>query len=304
MPDARSLIIMLLVCSLGVLGPVLSAVLLNWRKRRARALKRSPLSQELLRPPGHALREQIEDMRLDGMAELAVIGMLPPVIVSIHLAQSYLLGSPETVFRTVVMVIAGAGMFVFSCNRLLKRFRQVDLLRLGLDAEMAVGQELDQLMRKGAAVFHDFPAENFNIDHVVISTQGVFAIETKGYAKPKREQGVADAQVTFDGQRLRFPTWTTEKPLEQARRQAKWLGKWLSSAIGSPVAVTPVLALPGWYVERKGRGDVWIFSGKELPKLLSQRSAQPLSEQDVQRVAHQVEQRCRNVKPNFREDKP
>lgn len=295
---------MLLVCSLGVLGPVLSAVLLNWRKRRARALKRSPLSQELLRPPGHALREQIEDMRLDGMAELAVIGMLPPVIVSIHLAQSYLLGSPETVFRTVVMVIAGAGMFVFSCNRLLKRFRQVDLLRLGLDAEMAVGQELDQLMRKGAAVFHDFPAENFNIDHVVISTQGVFAIETKGYAKPKREQGVADAQVTFDGQRLRFPTWTTEKPLEQARRQAKWLGKWLSSAIGSPVAVTPVLALPGWYVERKGRGDVWIFSGKELPKLLSQRSAQPLSEQDVQRVAHQVEQRCRNVKPNFREDKP
>ena len=160
MPDARSLIIMLLVCSLGVLGPVLSAVLLNWRKRRARALKRSPLSQELLRPPGHALREQIEDMRLDGMAELAVIGMLPPVIVSIHLAQSYLLGSPETVFRTVVMVIAGAGMFVFSCNRLLKRFRQVDLLRLGLDAEMAVGQELDQLMRKGAAVFHDFPAEN------------------------------------------------------------------------------------------------------------------------------------------------
>lgn len=295
---------MLLVCSLGVLGPVLSAVLLNWRKRRARALKRSPLSQELLRPPGHALREQIEDMRLDGMAELAVIGMLPPVIVSIHLAQSYLLGSPETVFRTVVMVIAGAGMFVFSCNRLLKRFRQVDLLRLGLDAEMAVGQELDQLMRKGAAVFHDFPAENFNIDHVVISTQGVFAIETKGYAKPKREQGVADAQVTFDGQRLRFPTWTTEKPLEQARRQAKWLGKWLSSAIGSPVAVTPVLALPGWYVERKGRGDVWIFSGKELPKLLSQRSAQPLSEQDVQRVVHQVEQRCRNVKPNFREDKP
>ena len=243
-------------------------------------------------------------MRLDGMAELAVIGMLPPVIVSIHLAQSYLLGSPETVFRTVVMVIAGAGMFVFSCNRLLKRFRQVDLLRLGLDAEMAVGQELDQLMRKGAAVFHDFPAENFNIDHVVISTQGVFAIETKGYAKPKREQGVADAQVTFDGQRLRFPTWTTEKPLEQARRQAKWLGKWLSSAIGSPVAVTLVLALPGWYVERKGRGDVWIFSGKELPKLLSQRSAQPLSEQDVQRVAHQVEQRCRNVKPNFREDKP
>jgi hypothetical protein len=171
--------------------------------------------------------------------------------------------------------------------------------RLGLDAELAVGQELDQLMRKGAVVFHDLPADNFNIDHIVISTQGVFAIETKGYAKPNRSMGTADAKVEFDGRVLRFPTRATDKPLEQAKRQAQWVSKWLTSAVGSQIFATPVLALPGWYVDRKGKGDVRVFSGKELPALLSRPGIQPLSEQDVQRVAYQVEQRCRDVKPVF-----
>jgi hypothetical protein len=39
-------------------------------------------------------------------------------------------------------------------------------------------------MRQGAAAFHDLPAEQFNIDHVVVATEGVFAFETKGFTKP------------------------------------------------------------------------------------------------------------------------
>lgn len=227
------------------------------------------------------------------------MGMLPPLIISLHLTQSYLLGHAESLFRSAVAIIGCVAIVGFYYHRLIKRFRKIDTLRLGLDAEMAVGQELDQLMRKGAAVFHDIPGEHFNIDHVVVATQGVYAVETKGYAKPNRQQGAADAKVEFDGRCLRFPTWSTDKPLEQALRQARWLSKWLSSAVGSPVAVTPVLVLPGWFVDRKGRGEVWTFSGKELPKLLAHRGARPISEQDVQRIAHQLEQRCRNVKPGY-----
>jgi transcriptional regulator NrdR family protein len=65
--------------------------------------------------------------------------------------------------------------------------------------------------------------------------------------------------------------------------------------------VAPVLALPGWYVDRKGRGDVLVFSGRELRKhLLRARTAQPIAAEQVQRIVHQVEQRCRNVQPGFR----
>ncbi len=181
-----------------------------------------------------------------------------------------------------------------------RRGDQMDKLSLGLDAELAVGQELDQLMREGATVFHDLPGEKFNIDHVVIAPQGVFAVETKGYAKPNRGGGPAEAKVVFDGRVLALPDWSSSKPIDQAARQAKWLSNWLTSATGESVRVAPVLALPGWYVERKGRGEVFVFSGKELRgHLLKVRHPQPLRPEQMRRVRHQVEQRCRNVSPRF-----
>jgi len=57
---------------------------------------------------------------------------------------------------------------------------KLDRLRAGFDAALAVGQELDRLMREGAWVYHDVLGDNFNIDHVVVSPRGIFAIETKG----------------------------------------------------------------------------------------------------------------------------
>lgn len=60
-------------------------------------------------------------------------------------------------------------------------------------------------------------------------------------------------------------------------------------------------ALPGWFVDRKGRGPVLVLSGDELgDHLLKARDARPLSEEQVKRVTHQVEQRCRDVAPIYR----
>lgn len=88
----------------------------------------------------------------------------------------------------------------------------------------------------------------------------------------------------------------------QAERQAAWLSKWLSSAVGSPVPVIPVLALPGWFVRRTGSGGVRVYSGKELLGLLSCRGGLRISSKDVQQIAHQIEQRCRTVAPRYAED--
>ncbi len=225
--------------------------------------------------------------------------LMPLTMVSLHLAQSYLVGLAETPFRIAFTAIAVIGLIAYFTVKFLKLSKQRDNLRLGLDAELAVGQELDQLMCSGAVVFHDFPAEKFNIDHIVICPAGVFAVETKGRAKPIKNRGVKDAKVEFDGKTLRFPDWVETKPLEQADRQARWLRAWLTSAVGNPVAVRPVLVLPGWYIDRKGRGDVVVLSGKEVHHILKMGRGEPLSEQDIQRIAHQVEQRCRNVAPQF-----
>ena len=157
-------------------------------------------------------------------------------------------------------------------------------MRLGLDGEVAVGQELDQLMRQGAAVFHDFPCEGFNIDHIVIARQGVFAVETKGFSKPVDEDGTAAHRVVFDGRKLVWPERTDAKPLEQAERNARWLSTWLGKATGEPVGVKAVLALPGWFVERKGRGAVQVLGGRAIGQhLLTAVDAKPSVAEAMQR---------------------
>jgi hypothetical protein len=137
---------------------------------------------------------------------------------------------------------------------------------------------------------------------VVVHPVGVFAVETKGYTKSKSTKGRPAATVAYDGQVLRFPTWTTAEPLDQARRQADWLAKWLTKATGESVSALAVLALPGWFVDRVGRGDVRVYNGKELDGLLRAKGTQLLGEHTLQRVVHQLDQRCRTVAPTFAED--
>lgn len=288
------------IAVLTLSGPFIATAFLLLRKRRARARRRSPLTANLLRGPGHALREEIDKVSSDIDTSAMALVFVPILLAGVYFAQAHLQGQKDAPIRIAVFGIAWLGVIVVSTIKLLKHSIRMDALRAGLDAEMAVGQELDQLMRQGAVVFHDFPAESFNIDHVVVAPQGVFAVETKGYTKLNKKRGKIDATVVFDGQMLKFPDWTTAEPIEQARRQADWLAKWLSSATGSAIPVVPVLALPGWFVDRRGRNAVRLFSGKELGNLLKINSGKNLSEQDVQRVVHQVEQRCRNVKPGYR----
>jgi hypothetical protein len=301
---AQQTALVLGIVSTCFIGPLLAFVFLLIRKRRARARRRSPITQDLLRSPGHTLRGQIDDTANDVMG--AVFGMMvvPPVLLCLLFLQAWLQGPKHAQGLAPIYLVAAFGWIGLALRQVWKSASQMDKLNAGYDAELAVGQVLDQLMRQGAVVFHDIPAENFNIDHVVIAKEGIFAVETKGFTKPKRDGGRGDATVTFDGKRLVFPTWTTSEPLEQAERQAAWLSKWLTSAVGAPLQALPVLALPGWFVERKGRGAVRVFNGKQLAGLLGARGAQSLTEQDVQRVVHQVEQRCRTVAPRYADEKP
>lgn len=298
---AQQAAILIGVLAACFVGPALAIGFLVVRKRRVRARRRSPIGIAMLRSPGHTLREQLDEAQNDVTADVFVLMAMPLLLLATFLAQSHLRGLQEMLHLVPIYVVLALTFVAFTVRKLLKAGERLDNLKAGYDAELAVGQELDQLMRLGAVVFHDIPADNFNIDHVVISSEGVFAVETKGFTKPKQGRGRADATVLFDGKVLRFPTWTTKAPLEQAERQAAWLAKWLTSAVGSPVQVLPVVALPGWFVQLTGRGGVSVFNGKQLTGLLKSRGAQPLSAPDVQRVAHQVEQRVRTVAPRYAE---
>lgn len=267
-----------------------------WMRNRERQRKRSPISRQLLRSPGESLHKELNDRMWDVMGYLMGLPLFPLMLYSTHMTQAYLAGRSPRI--SIILIAVALLFFAFFFFKTYTTMRKVWRLRLGYEAELAMGQELDQLMRKGAAVFHDFPAEGFNVDHVLVAPNGVFAIETKGRSKPNRDRGAEDAKVTFDGKVLSFPGRIETKPLDQARIQAQWLSKWLSSAVGEKVAVKPVVTLPGWFVDRKGRGDVLVISGREAPSLLTVKQ-EPMPDSLLKRIEHQLEQRCRDVEPSM-----
>lgn len=173
--------------------------------------------------------------------------------------------------------------------------------RLGLLGEQVVGRILDHLSSDSVRVYHDLEVREpgrkpWNIDHVVVTPAGVFAIETKTRRKPRESSsnGQKGHQVVFDGSQMVFPE--PMKPdrygLEQAGRNASWLAGKLAELNGEPISVIPVLVFPGWWVEAKSKGPVAVMNAKQLPGFLSGR-APLLSPNRFRAISAQLEERSR-----------
>jgi hypothetical protein len=169
--------------------------------------------------------------------------------------------------------------------------------RLAFDGEVYVGQELNQLMLDGYHVFHDFPADDFNIDHILVGPSGVYAVETKARHKPNTRSSTKDAQVTYDGQTLFFPNWKEHRPLKQTEWQAKWLSSWLQSATGGQVPVNPMLALPGWFISKTSPHGIPVLNPKQIKSFIKRQRKGVLSQKQIEVVCHQLNQKCRDVEP-------
>lgn len=168
-------------------------------------------------------------------------------------------------------------------------------LRLGLEAEWFVSSELHDIEAAGYKVFHDIQCDKFNIDHLVIGPNGVFAIETKGRRKPTNSK-TAEAKsqehvVNVKGKILEFPNYTDTNIVEQAIRQAKWATTWLSEATGERIVACPVVTIPGWFIKTVSKPLIPVVATKilssQMPKLIGQR----LSPEQIKRVTHQVKQK-------------
>lgn len=290
----------LLICvAIGLLLGVGVVWVWNWRKQRSG--RRNPLTQHLLRSPGQSIRDKIEDVRWD-VAAFFGLAMLPaPLAIAFYLADWVARGQQPSMRLTVMlglMMIAAQG---FLMRKLWKWLNELQRLRLGYEAELAVGQELNDLGRIGYRAYHDLPVDEraFNIDHVLVGPAGVFAVETKGRPKPETGNAGRDAwEVHYDGDTLQFPGWHERKPLRQAVAASDWLRDWLTSSVGDRVVVQPLLVLPGWYVKRTAGKGFPVLSGRQIGSYFSKlRRDARMSDEMIKRIAHQLDQRCRDVEP-------
>lgn len=283
----------LIVAPVGLLYVLVRAWEHHHRKRR------SPLTRMIPRQAGHTLRLRALDIQHE-VVGTAIFVFIAPLLAGTmaYCMQEPLPRFPPTIGQGAIVVMTGC-VAMFFLVRLWKRMDEARRIHLGLDGEVFVGAALNRLSEVGCRVFHDVTLSHGNVDHVVVSQSGVFAVETKMIGKESELTGQSTVVVDYEQNQLRFPHRTDRIPTKQAIQQGEILARELTSAVGEPVFVEPILALPGWKVERKGRGSVMVINPVNAePFFVNRRNV--LSPQLIQRIAHQLEQMTTDVEPVYR----
>lgn len=221
---------------------------------------RSPLKDKPLRNPGQSLDEEIQRVIDDqAMPPYAAVVLLWVVTLLEWLAVWGDL--PRRPWAFTAAALAGTAWLAVGFVRLRRKVRA---LRLGRDGERAVGQFLEGLREGGARIFHDVPGEGFNLDHVVISTHGIYVVETKTINKP-----TADAKVIYDGKHVTVAGFKPNRdPVAQAKAEATWLWRLLQKSTGRKFPVRGAVVYPRWWVEQANKDrprEVWVLEPKALP---------------------------------------
>ena len=229
--------------------------------------RRSPLKAAPLRQAGASIAEEINRLRDDVILDRLTMAFGAFLVWGMTLVMWLFPAEPGLMLS--LTTLAFAGVLVWAVPPIISARRTIQHLKLGLAGERAVAELLELIAHDGFWVVHDLRGEGFNVDHVIVGTQGVFTIETKTLSKPL----VGDARVRFDGEAISVDSHTLDRdPLVQARAQAAWVRRTLEELTGQLYPVRPIVVFPGWYVERTpgtANGGVWVLEPKELRGWLS-----------------------------------
>lgn len=226
---------------------------------------RSPLKDAPLRNPGQSLDEEIDNV----VNDRALNYILTIVLAFLFAAMEWYRWAFDVKPSPWLYTLIAAIVIPYAGWKLRQIIKHLNNIRLGRDGERAVGQYLELLRESGCHVFHDVVADNFNIDHIVISEKGIFLIETKTYSKPMR----GEPTIKYDGEKLIINGREPDRnPIVQAKALARWLDDYLQETTGKTFPIKPVVLFPGWFVRRSVKlspADVWVLEPKAFPKFLA-----------------------------------
>jgi hypothetical protein len=226
---------------------------------------KSPLNDNPLRNPGETLDKEIDTLINDkAMGHVVNLSFMMAITV-----MEWIRWWMDAAFSPYIYTFFFICFLAYYLPKILKIKKQLRSLKLGRDGEKVVGQYLEVLREQGAKVFHDIPGENFNLDHVVIASSGIYVIETKTYSKPDTGR----ASIIFDGNSVRLNNLPeNNKPIIQVTAAASWLKTLLKDSAGGQFETKPVVVFPGWYVESTSEAknsEVWVLNPKALPTFIA-----------------------------------
>lgn len=250
---------------------------------------RSPLKSRPLRVAGQSLDNQIQKV-LDGdVTEAAAILALVMALAAYEWFRWWWSIPPTPLLMTLLAV----GVGVWAIWRIARARRKLRNLRQGRDGERAVAELLERLREGGFRVFHDVVGEGFNVDHVLIGPQGLFAIETKTITKPNG----GNATIAYDGESVTLAGWKPDRdPVRQAAAAAKWVQDFVKESTGRVCRVRPVVLYPGWFIDAGANKNktAWVLNPKALHGFI-QHEPTVMQPEDVRLISYHLSRYCRTV---------
>jgi hypothetical protein len=281
---------------------MLSAMAILWWQRRQRKM-RLPFGNEfrLVRGPGETQLKRSLKFEEELPLWVAIAAGMPVLISATMLEWTPSIPQVLQLPWVALSVVVFIGTFLFAARWIARKMRSAYNHYLGYFGERIVAECLEPLKQEGWRIFHDVPGvangNKFNLDHVAVGPGGTFVIETKTRRKGSARPGFDDHKVYFDGHELVWPWGEDSHGLAQAEQNAMWLAKLIESETKERVHVTPILVLPGWFVERKpsaGGRLCRVANPKILPDMLG-RDQNLLTRQQIDAIAAKLETRCRDV---------
>jgi len=246
-----------------------------------KAGSKSPLREPPLRLPGQSIDERINRLSNGKLLNYLLFVLVFFLLASIGWVQAL----NQSRINPWLMSIVAAPVISYCAFQFCQTVKEIKRLRLGRNGERAVAEQLDILKGQGAIVFHDLIGDGFNLDHVVLSSQGVFVVETKTHSKPVK----GSPTVTFDGKTLLINGFKPERnPVTQAEGNARWLAQMLRASTGKEFPVRGVVLFPGWFVESSPEGSsVWVLNPKVLPSFI-EHEPNRISESDLHMASYHL----------------
>jgi hypothetical protein len=247
----------------------------------------SPLTDAPLRLPGQSLDEEIDKWQNERLINYFITAGAFFVL-AFEEWWGYLAHAPRQPIPFSVCAVLAIGALAW---RVIYVRAQLRPLKLGRNGKRVVGQYLEGFRAYGGRVFHDVLGDDFNVDHVLICPQGIYAIETKTWRKPWSTAKI----VNQDGKLLKAGFASDRDAIVQATAAARWLQNILESKTSKRYEVRGVVAIPGWSVDRAlEHGTVCVIEPKNLPNHI-QKQPTVLSSEEVKEIAFDLSRYIRST---------
>ncbi len=248
----------------------------------------SRFNDSIMREAAQRFRDECNRLSASQSIYLGGILVFALLFAAAYLLQAEKLFADYPDWQLVLLLIFMSLAAVFVVYKITSIFRAARQARHLRDASLAIGHQLQQLSPASTRLFHDVETSAGMIDHVVISREGIYAVNV--IARPSSE----GASACIQENRLQFSSSDEKISVVPDLAKNTRLAKHFTQLIGQRVRVRSVIAVPGWETPEQSDARHLVVNERNVSMLLGWKDkTDMLMNDDVQIIVQDLRSRCR-----------